>query len=98
MSKIEGSDWKKTCITVLCIRLNLDAYQHQPKQEFTSLESFKSIRSMTSGCVVGNEVGNSKDEKVVTDTQTPGENGLSDRAWKLKLCCALRLKSHCFGH
>lgn len=45
-----------------------------------------------------NEVGSSENEKVVMDTQTPGENGLSDRAWKLKLCCTLRLKMRCFGH
>ena len=53
---------------------------------------------MTSGCVLGTEVGNGEYEKVIMDTQTPGENGLSDRAWKFKLCCTLRLKMHCFGH
>jgi len=98
MSKIEGSGCNEGCITVPCIKLDLDAYHHLPKQEFTSLESCKTIRSMTSGCVVGNEAGSSEDEKVIMDTQTPGENGLSYRTWKLKLCCTLRLKMHCFGH
>ena len=45
---------------------------------------------------MGNEAGNSEDEKVVMDTQTLGENGLSDRSWKLKLCCTGRLKMHFF--
>lgn len=98
MLKIEGSGCKKGCITVPCIKLDLDAYHHQPKQGFTSLEGFKTIRSMTLRCVVGNEAGNSEDEKVIMDIQTPGENGLSDRAWKSKLCCTRRIKMHCFGH
>jgi hypothetical protein len=91
MSKIEGPGCKESFITVPCTKLDSDAYHHQPKQELTSLENFKTIRSMTSRCVVGNEVGNSEDEKIIMDTQIPGENGLSDRAWKLKLYCTLRL-------
>jgi hypothetical protein len=49
---------------------------------------------MTSGCILGSEVENSEDEKVIVHTWAPAENGLPDRSWKLKLGCTLRLKMH----
>ena len=41
ISKVEGLACKEGFITVPCFKLDLDAYGHQPKQEFTSLESLR---------------------------------------------------------